>query len=178
MTAIPQQPRTCIWAGVRVRMGIHSGLTNPLHVSYNKASHRTQYSGEFASTAKSVGDAGHGGQIILSGSAFSQLSAKDHAKGLHVLMMGEHVLKEGQAAQPLYQALIPGLEPRLASFPPLRTKELVVEGVQQAPVGIITVVFMNATGVSTLMSWNAELAEQGVQLYHQVVSALLPKYQV
>ena len=92
--------------------------------------------------------------------------------------MGEHVLKEGQPAQPLYQALVPGLEPRLDSFPPLRTKALVVDGVQQAPVGVISVVFMNATGVSTLLGWNAELAQQGIQLYHKVVSALLPKFQV
>jgi class 3 adenylate cyclase len=158
-------------------MGIHSGLTNPMHAAYNKASHRTQYSGDFASTAKYVGDAGHGGQIVMSGSAFSQLSAKDHSKGQHILLMGEHVIKEGEAAQPLYQAVVPGLEPRLQSFPPLRTKEVAVQGVQQAPVGTVAIVFMNATGVSMLLGWNAEVAQQGVQLYHRVVSALLPTYQ-
>jgi hypothetical protein len=157
-------------------MGIHSGLSNPMHITYNKASHRTQYSGDFATTTKAVGDSGHGGQIILSGDAFSQLSAKDHARGLHVLLMGEHVLKEGEASQPMYQAVVPGLEPRLQSFPPLRTRELVQDGVQQAPVGTVTVVFMNATGVSTLLGWNAEVAQQSVQLYHRVAAALLPKY--
>jgi class 3 adenylate cyclase len=171
-----QQLGFCVWRGLRVRMGIHSGLANSMHVTYNKASHRTQYSGDFASTAKGVGDAGHGGQIVLSGDAFSQLTAQDHSKGLCVLLMGEHVLKEGEAAQPLYQAVVPGLEPRLERFPPLRTRELVQDGVQQAPVGTVTVVFMNGIGVSTLLGWNAQVAQQSVQLYHRVVSALLPKY--
>jgi class 3 adenylate cyclase len=175
-TAAAQQTGFCVWRGLRVRMGIHSGLSNPMHVTYNKASHRTQYSGNFACTAKTVADAGNGGQIVLSGGAFAQLTAKDRSRGVCVLLMGEHVLKESQMSQPLYQAVVPGLEPRLESFPPLRTKELVQDGVQQAPIGTVTVVFMNATGVSTLLGWNAEVAQQSVQLYHRVVSALLPKY--
>jgi hypothetical protein len=77
--------------------------------------------GEFGSTAKCDGDAG--GQIIYSSSALSHLSAKDHAKGLHGLLMGEHLLEtDGQAAQPLYQTLIRGPEPRLAIFLLLRTE--------------------------------------------------------
>jgi class 3 adenylate cyclase len=94
-----------------------------------------------------------------------------------VLLMGEHVLREGEAPQPLYQAVIPGLEPRLQSFPPLRSRGLAVDGIQQAPVGTVTVVFMNAVGVSMLLGWNAEVTRRSVQLYHAVVSALLARYQ-
>jgi hypothetical protein len=52
-----------VYRGLRVRFGIHSGLDDASCVAFNKSSRRMQYSGAFASTAKYVGDAAHGGQV-------------------------------------------------------------------------------------------------------------------
>jgi class 3 adenylate cyclase len=173
--SIPTSGSFRLWSGLRVRMGLHSGLSDPTQVVINPTTRRTQYSGSFAAAAKHVCDAGHGGQILLSHSAFEQIGTQDMA-GCHVLAMGEHVLEDDQLAVPLYQAAMPGLAARLRSFPPLRSKQLIVEGVLAATVGTATVVFVNASGVQTLMAWDVEVARDALQLYHDKVQRTLQKY--
>jgi class 3 adenylate cyclase len=60
--------------GLRVRMGIHSGLHDPAQCTYNKASGRMQYAGAFLSLAKAVSDAADGGMILASEATFTQLN--------------------------------------------------------------------------------------------------------
>ncbi|KAG2433417.1 hypothetical protein HXX76_008475 [Chlamydomonas incerta] len=59
--------------GLRVRMGLHTGLDDPEAVSFNKVASAYAYKGPFAEMAKLVSDAAHGGLITLSGEAFSRL---------------------------------------------------------------------------------------------------------
>jgi hypothetical protein len=63
-----------------------------------------------------------------------------------------------------WQVVPRGLEARLQAFPPLRTKQLLVEGVLHAPVGTATIVFMNASSVPLLMGWDAEVTQAAIQV--------------
>jgi class 3 adenylate cyclase len=161
-----------------VRMGLHSGLSDPTQVVINPTTRRTHYSGSFAAAAKHVCDAGHGGQILLSHSTFEQMGLQllPASSSLDIFAMGEHVLAANQVSVPLYQAIVPGLAARLQSFPPLQSKQLVVEGVLAATVGVATIVFMNASGVQTLMAWDVEVTREALHMYHDKVQRTLQKY--
>lgn len=52
--------------GLRVRMGLHTGIHNDADVTYNKAAARMQYSGEILVQSKAVSDCAAGGMILLS----------------------------------------------------------------------------------------------------------------
>ncbi|KXZ50689.1 hypothetical protein GPECTOR_15g373 [Gonium pectorale] len=61
------------YRGLRVRMGMHTGLDKPEHVAFNKVASAYAYKGPFAEVAKLVSDAAPGGGITLSAAAFSRL---------------------------------------------------------------------------------------------------------
>ncbi|KXZ42842.1 hypothetical protein GPECTOR_115g336 [Gonium pectorale] len=65
--------RDLIYAGLRVRMGIHSGLDDPQYVVFNRVGSSYKYYGPFAEVAKLVSDAAPGGLVVLSGQAFARL---------------------------------------------------------------------------------------------------------
>ncbi|KAG2501942.1 hypothetical protein HYH03_000440 [Edaphochlamys debaryana] len=61
------------YRGLRVRMGLHSGLTDPAQVAFNRVVSSYAYKGDFAEVAKLVSDAAPGGLITLSHYAFARL---------------------------------------------------------------------------------------------------------
>ncbi|KAG2496360.1 hypothetical protein HYH03_005590 [Edaphochlamys debaryana] len=61
------------YRGLRVRMGLHSGLKDPAQVAFNKVVSSYAYKGDFAELAKLVSDAAPGGLITLSHYAFARL---------------------------------------------------------------------------------------------------------
>jgi len=95
--------------GVRVRMGLHTG--EPLISS-------TGYVGMDVHRAARIGDAGHGGQVLLS-QATRELVIHDLPVGLTIRELGEHRLKDLKYPTPIYQLVIEGLP---TEFPALRTK--------------------------------------------------------
>lgn len=95
--------------GVRVRMGLHTG--EPLIAS-------TGYVGMDVHRAARIGDAGHGGQVLLSQST-RELVIQDLPTGLTIRELGEHRLKDLKYPTPIYQLVIEGLP---ADFPALRTQ--------------------------------------------------------
>ena len=95
--------------GVRVRMGLHTG--EPLIAS-------TGYVGMDVHRAARIGDAGHGGQVLLSQST-RELVIHDLPSGLTIRDLGEHRLKDLKYPTPIYQLVIEGLP---TEFPALRTK--------------------------------------------------------
>ena len=97
-------------AEVRVRMGIHTG---------EPVISQTGYIGMDVHRAARIGAAGHGGQILLSGTTH-QLVAHELPDGVDLLDLGEHRLKDVRRPIPIYQVVAPGL---LAAHPPLRTLE-------------------------------------------------------
>jgi WD40 repeat protein/class 3 adenylate cyclase len=93
----------------RVRMGLHTG--EPLIAS-------TGYVGMDVHRAARIGDAAHGGQVLLSQTT-RELVMHDLPKGLTIRDLGEHRLKDLKFPTPIYQLIIEGLP---FDFPPVRTK--------------------------------------------------------
>ncbi len=94
---------------VRVRMGLHTG--EPLISS-------TGYVGMDVHRAARIGDAGHGGQILLSQTT-RELVIHDLPRGVTIRDLGAHRLKDLKYPTPIYQLVIEGLP---AEFPALKTK--------------------------------------------------------
>ena len=93
----------------RVRMGLHTG--EPLIAS-------TGYVGMDVHRAARIGDAGHGGQVLLSQST-RELVIHDLPQGVTMRDLGEYRLKDMKYPTPIYQLVIEGLA---SEFPMLRTK--------------------------------------------------------
>ena len=96
--------------GVRlqVRMALHTG--EPIV-------ERTGYVGMDVHRAARIGAAGHGGQILVSGST-RELVVADMPAGTDLLPLGTHRLKDVRQPVELYQVRADGLP---VDFPPLRT---------------------------------------------------------
>jgi len=94
---------------LRVRMGLHTG--EPLIAS-------TGYVGMDVHRAARIGDAAHGGQVLLSQTT-RELVINDIPKGMSIRDLGEFRLKDLKFPTPIYQLVIEGLS---FEFPPLRTK--------------------------------------------------------
>lgn len=94
---------------LRVRMGLHTG--EPLIAS-------TGYVGMDVHRAARIGDAGHGGQVLLSQTT-RDLVMQDLPSGITINGLGEHRLKDMKYPTPIYQLVIEGLP---VDFPPLKTK--------------------------------------------------------
>ncbi|KAG2431809.1 hypothetical protein HXX76_009304 [Chlamydomonas incerta] len=69
------------YRGMRVRMGLHTGLDEPEAISFNKVASAYAYKGHFAELAKLVSDAAPGGLISLSAAAFARLRNTRPATG-------------------------------------------------------------------------------------------------
>jgi WD40 repeat protein/class 3 adenylate cyclase len=94
---------------IRVRMGLHTG--EPLITS-------TGYVGMDVHRAARIGDAGHGGQVLLSQST-RELVIHDLPEGIHIRDLGEHRLKDMKFPTPIFQLVVEGLA---SEFPALKTK--------------------------------------------------------
>jgi WD40 repeat protein/class 3 adenylate cyclase len=94
---------------LRVRMGLHTG--EPLIAS-------TGYVGMDVHRAARIGDAAHGGQILLSQTT-RELIIHDLPEGMDIRDLGEYRLKDMKYPTPIYQLVVDGLP---ADFAPLRTK--------------------------------------------------------
>ena len=94
---------------LRVRMGLHTG--EPIIAS-------TGYVGMDVHRAARIGDAGYGGQVLLSQTT-RELVVNDLPQGLTIHDLGEYRLKDLKFPTSIYQLIIDG---QPAEFPPLKTK--------------------------------------------------------
>jgi hypothetical protein len=78
----------------------------------------TGYVGMDVHGAAPIGDAAHGGQVLLSQTT-RELVINDLPQGLTIRALGEHRLKDLKFPTPIYQLVMEGLT---FDFPPLRTK--------------------------------------------------------
>lgn len=113
-----------IFRGIRVRIGIHSGIADVVTVNGN--GQRVMYGGRLSQVAKAIADAPCGGQIIMSGESLAQIesiqalkktvaakcagwrhsSAKDDETmpaGLSVMHLGSHVILQQQLSENAYE---------------------------------------------------------------------------
>jgi class 3 adenylate cyclase len=91
---------------VRVRIGVHAG---------RPTRNATGYVGIAVNTVARICDAGHGGQVIVSGAARDGIDAVD---GVRLASLGRHRLRGIPDEHELFQATAQGLKRR---FPPPRT---------------------------------------------------------
>ncbi|KAG2500015.1 hypothetical protein HYH03_002297 [Edaphochlamys debaryana] len=161
--------RTCIFRGLRVRIGVSCGPTTAAEVSHNAASQRTVYSGPSATIAKQVSDAAHGGMITLSGSVVARLGAPRNRAGAN---------EEPQAKMPPYWAVRSGcyeldtggptdlyvawpeqLTQRMALLPPPRcAPKALMPTVYEAPVAEAALAYLLAPHLPTLLAWDEAAA--------------------
>jgi predicted ATPase/class 3 adenylate cyclase len=95
-------------APIRVRMGVHAGETE---------SRADDYFGPTMNRAARIMAAGHGGQILLSGTV-AALVEQALPAGAALRDLGSHRLKDLTRPEHLYQLLLPDLQ---SEFPALRT---------------------------------------------------------
>ena len=96
--------------GVRVRMGLHTGEANVGSAGYV---------GYAVHQAARIGDAGHGGQVLIS-STTAGLVRHDLPSDLELRDLGETVLPDFDRPERLFQLVVPGLPDE---FPPLSARE-------------------------------------------------------
>eukprot|EP00198_Chlamydomonas_reinhardtii_P003875 XP_001693211.1 predicted protein [Chlamydomonas reinhardtii] len=96
-----------VFAGLRVRVGLHCGVTDARDIQYNAATARMTFGGEGLRIAKAVCDCASGGQVVMSGEVLLRLQATPTASGgmliphqgqTRVLDLGDHQLLEAVAA--------------------------------------------------------------------------------
>ncbi|EFJ49433.1 guanylyl and adenylyl cyclase family member, partial [Volvox carteri f. nagariensis] len=165
-----------IFRGLRVRMGMHTGITNEADVAYNKAAARMQYSGEILQYAKAVSDAAAGGMILLSEATYRRLPMErlwDKAMVMHV---GEYKLKDDLPVLSLYQVTGRRLMGRLGYLSGMRFKEQLSKGVYSAPLGAVAMAYVGIVGTSELLAWNESVTREAMAQLHSCVSELSHKW--
>lgn len=147
-------------AGPRLMIGMHSGL-NEDSVTSSPGRKLLKYTGDSLSCAVALCKASGGGMLVLmSEETFSRLSHEDSTKDHMVLHLGEHSLPHHELPVNIYGALPSRLRPRLGLVDPVQGGVPLVPGIFSAPLGLVTVVFVNVVGASTLMSWNGSIAHE------------------
>ncbi|KXZ51343.1 hypothetical protein GPECTOR_13g831 [Gonium pectorale] len=173
-----------ILRGLRVRMGMWTGVASAADVTVNARSGRNQYSGNCIRFAKAVSDTANGGMVVLTEASRSRLDPAAVRAARHVLLYGGlHSVDVGSisgASLPqlhLYLAYGKALLPRALVLKPLRSKGELRPGALAAPVsGHGTVVQMRVVGISTLMSWNADVTGLALTRLHTAVLRLLAAF--
>eukprot|EP00798_Chlamydomonas_sp_ICE-L_P005939 gene5939-33516_t len=160
--------RTLIFRGLRVRIGIHTGITNPLEHVFNKQSGRVQYVGEALSKVKAVGDAAGGGVILLTAATHSMLPVNKMLAQVAVAHMGDHILSVDKPAEVIYAAQGQELMNRFRLLGSIKTKQLVCPGFLDAPFGKATIAFMSVVGSQSLFAWNSTAAAESIAMFQSL----------
>ncbi|GFR43826.1 hypothetical protein Agub_g4946 [Astrephomene gubernaculifera] len=179
---LPLSPEP-ILRGLRVRMGMWTGVPSAADVTTNAASGRTQYSGQAICRAKLVADTAHGGMVVMSESSRQRLTADVVRASKHYIVYGGlHALPSkgsgGDAALQLhlYTCYSTGLLPRAVVMRPLRTEGVLREGALAAPVGHGTVIQMRVAGLEALLAWDVSRVTQALDTLHAAALDLLKHY--
>lgn len=153
-------------AEVCVRMGIHTAEPELTADGYfGMGVHR----------AARICAVGHGGQILLSRSA-AGLVDEDESPGLELRDLGEHLLKDLDRPERIYQLVVPGLR---GEFPPLRsvselTRAAEVDGL---PTGTVTFFVTDVVGsVALLRSVGLEQYSAVLDQYEKIVRSSVAVY--
>ncbi|HVG62739.1 MAG TPA: adenylate/guanylate cyclase domain-containing protein [Hyalangium sp.] len=111
--------RGLLFRGLRVRMGIHVGEPD---LRVDARTGQVDYVGRMVNVAARVAEAGHGGQVLLSGAAWAQVAGMMERLGRPaVRMLGSYRLKGISDPVPLMEVLPSSLADR--QFDSLRVRE-------------------------------------------------------
>ncbi|KAJ9529073.1 hypothetical protein QJQ45_007116 [Haematococcus lacustris] len=167
----------CVLAGLRVRVGLHSGLTaNEVLVQSRMGASSTTYGGTALVLAKAVQPWPITPQLLLLRLlpwVLLQLPMEElRAGGISVVHMGQHLVALGEGkpdtALDLYCATLhaPAHAHRLWALGPLRTVRQLQPGVLHAPHSWAATAFMSVAGLAHVRAWDADLAQRCLSLYH------------
>ncbi|KAG1668893.1 hypothetical protein FOA52_016062 [Chlamydomonas sp. UWO 241] len=168
-----KQQAAIMFRGLRVRVGMHSGVSKT-DVERNATAGRMFFTGTPLALAKAVGDAGAGGMILMTQDMFQRINPALAPNDALLLCMGDHRVKDA-CLDPvcLYQAIARPLVPRLAAFEALRDVEKLQLSVLDAPLGNVTIAFVNIVGMSTLQAWNKDHAARALSVFRALSTRLL-----
>lgn len=166
-----------LYKGLRVRIGLHTGLTDPACLIQNSRTNRVQYVGRPLALANAVCSAGEGGWVLLSGDTFTLVQDSTHSSGVLFASMGQQRLKDVQPAVMLYQAWSRELVYRACAAGQLRYCRQLSPTYLEAPYNQVAVCFMNVVGLGTLNAWSAHIARASVDTYQRIAGAELEKWQ-
>jgi predicted ATPase/class 3 adenylate cyclase len=108
-----------LYRGLRVRMGVHVGEPER---RLNSRTGQVDYIGRVVNMTARVAEAGHGGQVLLSGEAWAQVTGALERLGWpHVRVLGNFRLKGIAEPVPLMEVVPPSLADR--RFESLRVRE-------------------------------------------------------
>ncbi|GIL68615.1 hypothetical protein Vafri_21869 [Volvox africanus] len=164
----PAPPARCAYRGLRVRMGLHTGIVTASDVTFNPTTSAMAYGGTAMKVVKAVGDAAAGGMILVSQSTFQALVSimVDLPGSPQAIFSGESDLDLGSDAAHycLYQLVHRELVQRIGYSAPLRNISLTQLGTEDAPTGFCAISFMHVASASMLV---AELGQPGVEALQQ-----------
>ncbi|KAG2486636.1 hypothetical protein HYH03_014692 [Edaphochlamys debaryana] len=172
--------------GLRVRMGIHSGVHLEADVAYSSRMTRYIYSGVPMATAKAVAGAAAGGMVVCSSDTHDLLTLEAEPGQPHVVLRagrggsgvagtagqqvttgkcvfwygGVYGLDEHLAPLEIYAAAAPTQVPRWAVLPPPAAgdkADMIAPGVLAAPVGPLAVATITVTGAGSIAAWNEDV---------------------
>eukprot|EP00198_Chlamydomonas_reinhardtii_P000610 XP_001689945.1 predicted protein [Chlamydomonas reinhardtii] len=175
---IGDRKRRLLWRGLRVRMGLHSGVASEAEVTHNRASARTVYSGEGAAVVRAVADSAQGGMVLLSEAA---VDAIDAGGGLHgtaandalLVSLGRYRIRHRDRAISLFLAASPDLAPRAALLPPPRNVTPLGLTLHHAPVGRAALAGLSLPDVAALTEWDAAATAAALGVVERVLAEQL-----
>jgi class 3 adenylate cyclase len=136
---------------VRVRMGVHSA---------EPFLDETGYHGLGVHRAARICAAGHGGQILVSNATAGIV--EDLGSDVELVDLGEHLLKDIERPQRLFQLVVDGLP---TQFPPLQTAER-----ERSRPAIATLLITDIAGWgAVLRTLGDEVATTAARAYHELV---------
>ncbi|KAJ9529714.1 hypothetical protein QJQ45_014483 [Haematococcus lacustris] len=153
-----------VLAGLRVRVGMHTGLTADEVLFQRRMG------------AKSIA---YGGAALVLAKALQLPVEELRAAGISVVHMGKHLVElgegKGDTALDLYCATLDTAAHahRLWALGPLRTARQLQPGVLHAPYGMAATVFMSVVGLAQLKAWDASLAKECLALYQATAQRVL-----
>lgn len=143
--------------GLRVRIGMHTGVHFASEVRHNAASARTVYSGEALATAKAVADMAPGGMIFMSSSTYEYLHGSHAMPSTCAFSHTVTVELPASHVRHVYCMLTLNSAPLLALLPPPRLppSALLLEGLglHRAPVGTTATAALMVRCVSHGRAW-------------------------
>ncbi|MEW5318290.1 MAG: hypothetical protein WDW38_009523 [Sanguina aurantia] len=116
------------------------------------------------------------GRVVYNSPSASQARRlAEAAPGVPVISIGQHRLGGDREREPvdLFQIVDRASRCRLVYLSPIKTMLQLSPSVLDAPVGLVTVAFMNVVGAQTLLSWKRAVTKEALRMYEAAAMALL-----
>lgn len=175
---VPDRKRHLAFCGLRVRMGLHSGICKASDVADNRASARTVYSGDCAGVVRCVSDCAQGGMVLLSDTCIEALDAAAGGGGgvtvgggaeAFLVGLGRYKVKYRDKQVGLYLATSGELAPRVALLPPPRSVSPIGLSLYHAPIGRAAVAAVQVQDLHVLQEWDAGTTAQALAMLWNVL---------